>query len=112
MTTATLTIPTTDTRPATLLERIVHAFKARRTELANTVDAAILARRTLTALDAELLSGPRMAIRQGRRVIRWRTQPRGLDGKLLSRRWLEQAETFTPADLAWFRSPVASTEGR
>lgn len=33
-----------------------------------------------------------------------RTQPRDGTGRFLSKAWLTQAEQFTPADLAWFRS--------
>lgn len=32
-----------------------------------------------------------------------RSAPRDGRGRLLSRRWLETAETFTASDLAWFR---------
>lgn len=34
----------------------------------------------------------------------YRSQPRDGRGRLLSKAWLRQAETFTAADLAWFRS--------
>lgn len=35
-----------------------------------------------------------------------RKPPRDGRGRFLSKAWLRQAETFTPSDLAWFRSPA------
>jgi len=67
--------------PAAELER---AFNARRSELASQERAT-----TLTWM----AFFPRPRSRDGR-------------GRFLSKAWLDRAEAFTTADLAWFRSPL------
>lgn len=65
------------------------AFNTRRRTLIATVHSAELAGRVLAVS---------------------RSQRRDGRGRFLSQAWLAAAETFTPTDLAWFRS--ALTEGK
>jgi len=68
------------------------AFNARRRQLGRSCDAALGAGRQLSQPSMAWTGGPREQPRDGR-------------GRFLSRAWLAQAETFTAADAAWFRSP-------
>lgn len=45
-----------------------------------------------------------------RHWLRRREQPRDGRGRFLSKAWLQRAETYSAADLAWFRRPA--TEAR
>lgn len=96
------------------------AFNARRKELRSTVGALSLARwlcvriaalvasRSVTAAPVvAALAQPSMSWVDGPR-----SQPRDGRGKFLSRSWLADAELFLPADRAWFRSPLSTTEGK
>lgn len=75
--------------------KLNRAFANRRAELAAVSDAQLVAARILYArVEREL----------------HRQQPRDGRGKFLSKAWLQRAETFTPADRAFFRSPI--TEGK
>lgn len=75
--------------------KLNRAFANRRAELAAVSAAQLIAARILFArVEGELR----------------RTQRRDGRGKFLSKAWLQRAETFTPADRAFFRSPI--TEGK
>lgn len=78
-----------------MLAFLAAQFTARRRALQTEIAACHLATR---------LRQPSMAWTHGPR-----TQPRDGRGRLLSKAWLARAETFTAADLAWFRNPVRST---
>lgn len=81
------------------LAELEHAFNARRRQVIAIVDSAALAGRVLTQPSMSWVDGPR-------------TQPRDGRGRFLPRTWLADAELFLPADLAFFRSPLSSTEGK
>lgn len=94
------------------LRTIDAAFQSRSQALQETVRAATLvgrilhmARRDSAAAPATGLAQPSMSWFDGPRV-----QPRGRNGKFLSKAWLADAELFLPADRAWFRAPL--TEGK
>lgn len=87
-------------------------FLERQAELAAQADAAITTGRAgLMARIGALYSRFWPAARPAELVAPlWtreggthRSAPRDGRGRLLSRRWLAEAETFTAADLAWFR---------
>lgn len=86
-----------------------------RNNVAYTHNLAALQRRAeLDAqADATILSGRTMAI-AAQPTMAWvdgpRTQPRGRNGRFLCRVWLAEAELFLPADRAFFRRPLTSTE--
>ncbi len=97
---ATITMP----RSTTFLER--------QAELAAQADAALTSgRASLVARIGALYARFWPAARPADLVApMWRREdgthrsaPRDGRGRLLSRRWLAEAETFTGADLAWFR---------
>lgn len=71
---------------------LVDAHRARTVELRAGARAALLAAR----------------IRYAERIAT-DTRPRDGAGRYLSASWLAEAETFTSADLAWFRSPVGGS---
>lgn len=74
-------------------------------------DAAILAERrselelqaTAAILTGRILAQPTMAGASGPR-----SQPRDGRGRFLPGSWLRAAESYSAADLAWFRGPVGA----
>jgi hypothetical protein len=74
------------------------AFNARRLALREQADAQLLAGRVLIGT----IPQPSMASPTGPR-----TQPRDGRGRFLNRAWLAAAESYSPAELAWFRAPIA-----
>lgn len=95
-------------------------FEARRAQLENQTNAAILTGRAslLQRIGHKIFA--RTYVRrpvnryEPQPTMRWfdgiRVQPRDGRGRFLPRTWLADAELFLPADRAWFRSPIASTE--
>jgi hypothetical protein len=105
------------------LAELEAAFNSRRQSLANTVHVAVTMRRaTIAERLKRIASGlfttttdPSSLSQLMQPTMSWvdgpRVQPRGPNGRFLSKAWLADAELFLPADRAWFRSPL-STEGK
>lgn len=74
------------------------AFTVRRVELHAEVTGAVLAGRARSI--ANLAAGRPWY------GDRYAPQPRDGRGRYLSQAWLDQAESYTPADTAWFRAPI------
>lgn len=86
------------------------AYNARRVKLATLADVELIAARQLFAeVEAELVPQPTMARLDG---TGYRSMPRDGRGRLLSKAWLQSAETELTSDVAWFRSPIRCTEGK
>lgn len=95
------------------------AAKLRARELEAGADAQLTAARVLFArVERELAAPafvalPELTLLESTPLCRevraagGRPAPRDGRGKFLSKAWLAEAETFTAADLAWFRSPIA-----
>jgi len=92
------------------------AFNARRDQLVRQTEtelvlgriAALLRWATGILVDVEIYClAPDVVLPVEQPTIRWRgqlrTQPRDGKGRLLSKAWLNRAEQFSAADLAWFR---------
>lgn len=75
-------------------------LRTRREYLDRQADAAILTGR--------ILAQPRIGWFDSH--VTHRTQPRGPNGRFLSKAWLADAELFLPSDRAFFRSPIRCTE--
>lgn len=94
ITAGSLTLDTSPPPPplAGILAWLADHFAARGAELDHQVGMTLLVRR--------LLAQPTMTWPGTQ--LGYRSQPRDGRGRLLSKAWLAAAETFTPADLAWF----------
>jgi hypothetical protein len=74
----------------------------------------------ITKLEAELLerrlvleATARASTLAGRSIALDAMRPQRRDGRgrFLSRAWLDAAESYSPSNLAWFRSPLSSEIG-
>lgn len=94
----------------------------RRALLDRQADAAVLAGRILSTVrraDGILASLPQMGEAEPTQPTMarldgtgHRSQPRDGRGRLLGKAWLRRAESYSPDEVAWFRSPIRCTEGK
>ncbi|HKQ66009.1 MAG TPA: hypothetical protein VJZ73_13425 [Methylomirabilota bacterium] len=92
----------------------------RRAQLDRQAEAAVLTGRILATIrraDGVLASLPQLDEPAQPTMARldgtgYRSQPRDGRGRLLGKAWLRRAESYSAADLAWFRSAIRCTEGK